>query len=262
MQKSFELKLLGEYFSNYIDRRLWLVVIALLPASFASVFVLGNKALVIQIIAVLLGMLTQSLINILLSVPSYKSIGAAIAASLLSAMLLPVNAPLWLPILSSIVAVALINIFGSNIPFHPSIVSIVFLIISFPLLFNQVTFGTISPFALIIGGLILMIARVIDWRIPLFFLISVYGLIFVLQQNVFQLLNTDLLLAAFFLLPTFNTFPRHIEGKATYAIGAGMLTVLIRSFNPLHAVLYAILFMSFLTPLIERWQKTKTQESS
>ena len=114
--------------------------------------------------------------------------------------------------------------------------------------------GETCAVALIIGGVYLMLRRVISPVVPLTYLSVVALLSLLLGQNViFELLSGGLLLGAFFMATDYTTSPITTKGKFVFAVGCGILTFLIRTFANLpEGVSFSILIMNILVPLIER----------
>lgn len=119
--------------------------------------------------------------------------------------------------------------------------------------------GETCAAALILGGIYLVIRRVISPVIPLTYLgtVAVMSLIFG-QDVLFQLLSGGLLLGAIFMATDYTTSPITTKGKVIFAIGCGVLTFLIRNFASLpEGVSFSILIMNILVPLIERATKPR-----
>ena len=121
--------------------------------------------------------------------------------------------------------------------------------------------GETSAAALIIGGLYLIIRRVINWRIPVFYIgsFTVFAFIFgreaFFSGNVlFEVLVGGLMLGAFFMATDYATSPITPNGKIIMGIGCGFLTVVIRFFGAYpEGVSYAILIMNLFVPLIDKY---------
>jgi len=123
--------------------------------------------------------------------------------------------------------------------------------------------GSTSVIALAVGGLFLIIRRVITWQIPVGFLggLLIFGLIFWLVDpsgqtyaNPFhQLIYGYTLIGAFFLATDQATSPYTGFGALFYGLGIGVLTMIIRYWGAHQdGVLFAILFMNALTPMLDR----------
>ena len=114
--------------------------------------------------------------------------------------------------------------------------------------------GETCALALMIGGVYLMIRRVISPVIPLTYLGTVAVMSLLFGHNVlFELLSGGLMLGAFFMATDYTTSPINTKGKIVFAVGCGVLTFLIRAFANLpEGVSFSILIMNILVPLIER----------
>jgi len=114
--------------------------------------------------------------------------------------------------------------------------------------------GETSVLALLIGGLFLIITRIIDWKIPFSYIGTVALLMFVFGQDVlFHLLTGGLILGAFFMATDYVTSPMTNWGKIIFGMGAGVIVVVIRLWGGYpEGVCYSILIMNALTPLLDR----------
>ncbi len=119
--------------------------------------------------------------------------------------------------------------------------------------------GETSALALLIGGLYLIVKRVISPVIPLTYLGTVFAFSFFLGRDpVFEILAGGLFLGAFFMATDYTTSPIHTKARIIFALGCGIFTVLIRVYGSLpEGVSYAIAIMNILVPLIERAVKIK-----
>jgi electron transport complex protein RnfD len=114
--------------------------------------------------------------------------------------------------------------------------------------------GETSALLLLLGGLYLIITKIIDWRIPVSFLATVLLLSLVFQKDpLFQLLAGGLFLGAFFMATDWVTSPVTPLGRIYFGIGCGTITMLIRTFGGYpEGVCYSILMMNAVTPLLDR----------
>lgn len=125
--------------------------------------------------------------------------------------------------------------------------------------------GETSTFLLLIGGIFLLITKVIDYRIPLSYLSTVFFLSLFYKilspsavSPVFHLLAGGLILGAFFMATDYVTTPITPKGRVIFGIGCGIITMLIRLFGGFpEGVCYSILFMNVMTPFIERYTKPR-----
>jgi len=131
------------------------------------------------------------------------------------------------------------------------------------LLFGKVggCIGETSAVALFIGGVYLLARRVINWRIPVFYIGTfalfafVFGRTGFFSGNVlFEVLNGGLFLGAFFMATDYATSPITPKGKIVMGIGCGILTFLIRFHGGYpEGVSYAIIIMNLFVPLIDKY---------
>lgn len=115
--------------------------------------------------------------------------------------------------------------------------------------------GETCALALILGGLYLIARRVISPIIPLVYIGTVFIMTWLLGQNpLVHILSGGLMLGAIFMATDYTTSPINKAGKIVFAVGCGLLTVLIRVFSSLlpEGVSFAIVIMNILVPLIER----------
>ena len=125
-----------EYSSQTTGKLMFGVVIALLPALLATVWFFGWAAIMVTAISVASCVIFEYLIQkyLLKKEPSISD-GSAIVTGLLFAFCLPVNLPVGLIILGSLVSIGVGKLtFGGlgNNPFNPALVGRVFLFLSFP----------------------------------------------------------------------------------------------------------------------------------
>ncbi len=119
--------------------------------------------------------------------------------------------------------------------------------------------GETSAFLLIIGGLYLMLRRVIKPIIPVAFIGTVAIASLVAGDDLkLALLGGGLMLGAIFMATDYVTTPTTNLGKLIFGIGCGLITFVIRHFGALpEGVSYAILLMNILTPHINRLTLSK-----
>lgn len=117
--------------------------------------------------------------------------------------------------------------------------------------------GEICAIALIIGGIYLIARRVISWHTPVIYVATVFVLSLIIKQDVtmalYQVLGGGLMIGAIFMATDYSTSPTNKLGKSVFALGCGLLTVLIRFLggSP-EGASYAILMMNILSPYIEK----------
>jgi Na+-translocating ferredoxin:NAD+ oxidoreductase subunit D len=122
--------------------------------------------------------------------------------------------------------------------------------------------GETAGLLLLLGGVYLALRRAFDWRIPVGILGTVALFAFVLHQidaarfgsPLFMIGSGGLLLAALFMATDPVTSPMAARGTWIFAVGIGLLVVLIRVWGGLpEGAMYAVLLMNGAVPLIDRW---------
>ena len=119
--------------------------------------------------------------------------------------------------------------------------------------------GETSALALLIGATYLLLRRIIDWRIPTSFILTVFLFSAALGGDpLFAILSGGVMLGAFFMATDYVTSPITPKGKIIFGLGCGAITILIRNFGGYpEGVCYAILLMNCTTSLIERYTQPK-----
>lgn len=126
--------------------------------------------------------------------------------------------------------------------------------------------GETSALAILIGGLFLILIRVVNWEIPLSMIIGMLvfeGILWVIDPTkyanpLFHILSGGFLFGAFFMATDWVTSPLTKKGMWIYGLAISLLVVVIRNFGGLpEGVMYAILLMNAATPLINRYTVPK-----
>lgn len=115
--------------------------------------------------------------------------------------------------------------------------------------------------SLLLGGIYLLVRRVISARIPLAYLGTVAVLAFLFPRGgaarldwmLVQLLSGGLMLGAWFMATDYTTSPVTHGGQIVYGVGCGVLTFLFRYFGSyVEGVSYAILIMNCCVGFFDR----------
>jgi electron transport complex protein RnfD len=133
--------------------------------------------------------------------------------------------------------------------------------------------GEVSKLALLLGGLILIANRYVNWRLPLSYILTALVMVLVLpvksgggwsgvysgswsvigQLTVIHLLSGGLFLGAFFMITDMVTSPTTSRGQVLYGIAAGVLVALIRVYGGYpEGVCYSILLVNAGRLLVEK----------
>ena len=114
--------------------------------------------------------------------------------------------------------------------------------------------GETCVLALLLGFAYLLWRRVISPLIPLLYIGSTALFTWMLGGDaLYSILSGGLMLGAIFMATDYTTSPVTQWGKVIYALGCGILTVLIRMYSSLpEGVSYSILLMNVITPHLEK----------
>ncbi len=127
--------------------------------------------------------------------------------------------------------------------------------------------GQAAPLAVLAGGFLLVVLRVVDWRIPLTYLATIAFLALVLPGSdriaghapwllgnpLLHIVGGGVLITAFFMLTDPVTAPFSQRGRVLFAIVAGTGTMLVRYYTPYpDGAALAVLLANGATPLIDR----------
>lgn len=126
--------------------------------------------------------------------------------------------------------------------------------------------GEMCAIALILGGLFLIIMKIIDWQTPVI-IIATVALVTCIAWLVdpvhyvnplYHILSGGLMLGAFFMATDMVTTPMTTGGKCIFALGVGLITIIIRLWGQYpEGMSFAILIMNAAVPLINKGFKPK-----
>lgn len=129
--------------------------------------------------------------------------------------------------------------------------------------------GEVSAAALLIGATYLACKHIIEWRIPMSYIGTVFVLTYIfgginglfsasILLPFFHIFAGGLILGAFFMATDMVTSPVTKKGRIIFGIGCGILTVVIRLVGGYpEGVSYSILLMNIAVPLIDRYSLPK-----
>ena len=270
------------------------VLIALLPVTIAGVVIFGITSLAVIAVCVGVAVLSEFLFNLIVKKQQTISDLSAAVTGLLLALNLPANVPLWQAAVGSLFAIIIVKCLfggiGRNVV-NPAITARVFMLVAFSSL-TQAAFpldstagatplallaedktavslqdlflgnvggaiGETCSVALLIGGIYLLVRKVITWHIPVAFIGTTFIFSLALHEFDFMfalslVLSGGLLIGAIFMATDYVTSPTTPLGKLIFGIGAGLITVLIREWGIYpEGVSFAILIMNILNPYID-----------
>ena len=117
--------------------------------------------------------------------------------------------------------------------------------------------GETCAIALLLGFAYLLFRKIISWHIPVVYVATVFVISLIIRQDLtaalYEVLGGGLLIGAIFMATDYVTSPNGRVGKIIFALGCGLITVLIRFWGSYpEGVSFAILFMNILSPYIEK----------
>lgn len=267
------------------------VIISLLPAAVFGCILFGLKAVLVLAVCVATAVLAEFLWCLVLKKPNTIGDLSAVVTGLLLGMNLSSEMPLWVAAIGSFAAIIVVKQFfggiGCNFA-NPAIAARIILLVSFPGMMTKFTepiadtvssatplaaqegvyslrqlffgmhsgcIGETSAFLLLVGGVYLVIRRVISPTTPLCFIGTVALLALISGQNpLYAILSGGVMLGAIFMATDYTTTPISEWGKLIFGVGCGLITFIIRKFGSLpEGVSYSILIMNILTPHINRF---------
>lgn len=287
------------FFSKTTTQRIMLdVIIALFPAVIASVINFGLRSLLVIGVCVAVCVLSEWTFEKICKKESTISDLSAVVTGILLAFNLPVSIPLWQAVVGCLVAIViakqLFGGIGQNFA-NPAIAARIVMLTAFsgsmttwtfpdavtgatPLaLISKGELGSLPSYidmflgrhggclgetcilALLLGGIYLLIRRVISWHTPVAFIGTVAVMSLLCGYDVlYQLMGGGLVLGAFFMATDYATTPATKWGKIIFGVGCGLITVLIRFWgNFPEGVSFSILLMNILTPYISKLTRQK-----
>lgn len=120
--------------------------------------------------------------------------------------------------------------------------------------------GEVSAIAIALGGVYLLVRKVISWHIPVSFLatVAVYAVISGRAPAHVEILTGGVMIGAVFMATDYVTSPTTAAGKMIFGFGCGLICMLIRQFGGYpEGCSFAILIMNSVCPLINRWTQPK-----
>ena len=284
------------------------VIIALLPAGFAAVYIFGLRALAVILVSVLSCVLAEWLSRKAMKKEDTITDLSAVVTGLLLAYNLPSTIPFWIIIVGAVVAIVVIKQMfggiGQNF-INPALGARVILMSAFPSRMSAGAFadtnrvgwavdtvtgatpmglvgldgveagaptlmqmflgttsgciGEVSCLALLIGGLYLIVRRVISPIIPVTYIgtVAIFCLFahhFDMQAVAYEILGGGLFIGAFFMATDYTTSPITKNGKIIAGIFCGVVTCIIRLWGSLpEGVSFSIILMNVFVPYFEDW---------
>lgn len=274
------------------------VAIALIPTLAFGVYRFGIGALKTIALCVAVCIACEAIFEIIIKKPVTVYDNSAMVTGLILALNLPPTAPWWMPVIGGAFAIIVVKMLfggiGQNF-MNPALAARCFLLISFTQRMTDFTvdgvsgatplallkagektdlltlflgyhggcIGEVSSLAILIGGLYLIVKKIISVRIPAVYIGST--VIFVFMINLISggdispvyllshVLSGGLLAGAFFMATDYVTSPITAKGQIVFGVILGLLTALFRCVgSSAEGVSYAIIIGNLLVPIIEK----------
>lgn len=274
------------------------VVLALVPAGIAATIIFGWRALLVIGVCVAVCVFSEWGFEKICKKENTISDLSAMVTGMLLAYNLPVSIPLWQAALGSVIAIVVVKqLFGGigqNFA-NPAITARIIMMTAFSGTMTTWVFpdavstatplamiskgnldglpsylqmflgyrggclGETCTLALLLGGVYLLVKRVISWHTPVAFIGTVAVMSLVCGKDVlYQLMAGGLMIGALFMATDYSSTPPTKWGKVIFGIGCGLITVLIRFWgNFPEGVSFSILIMNILTPYITKLTRSK-----
>ena len=269
------------------------VCIALVPTLIASVFIFGINSLILTAVTVAACVFFEWAYCKLMGREIPVADFSAVVTGMLLAFNLPATLPWWMAIVGAFIAIVIVKQLFGGLGYNfanPAIVARIALAIGFasrmanypkpangidalasatPLAVSgqlgagqYVTLllgnhggvlGETCAITILLGGIYLIVTKVISPMIPVTYLATVAVLSLLAGKDpIVQLLSGGLMLGAFFMATDYVTSPTTDKGKLIFGIGLGFITMMIRKFGTMNeGVSFAILLMNLLVPYID-----------
>lgn len=121
--------------------------------------------------------------------------------------------------------------------------------------------GEACKLALLLGGVYLILRGIVDWKIPVTFIATVFVCYLVkdgAEMALYQILSGGLFLGAFFMATDYATSPVTNVGRVIMGVGCGLFLFVIRAYASYpEGCSFAILLMNVATPLIDKYTMPK-----
>ncbi len=280
-----------------IKRYMAIVIVALLPSTVAAIVYFGWYPLAMIITSYVCGGIVEVAFAVIRKKEIEEGF---LVTGLIFPLVLPPTTPLWIVAVGVAFGVffgkEVFGGTGKNV-FNPALVGRLFVTIAFPQMLSASwrapftdaitsatplnlfraglplpplgdfllgltpgSMGELFRIGVIAGGLLLIVTRVANWRLPLAYLATVAAFSALgnalapgtIAPPQIQLLTGGLLFGAFFMATDPVTSPATVSGKFIGGILLGILTVLIRGLSGYsEGVMFSIILMNTFAPLID-----------
>lgn len=277
------------------------VIIALVPAGAFGAYFFGWRALLVIAVSVASAVFWEWLYARMAKKPCTVGDLSAVVTGLLLAYNLPVTVPVWMPAVGTLLAIVLVKMIfgglGANFV-NPALTARAILMVSWVNFMSGGAYetavrgldavstatplaapesyslwqlfvgqcpgciGEVGRAAILVGGVYLIVRRVISWRIPVLMLGTLFVCTWLAEgapaAGLRAILSGGAFLGAFFMATDYATSPVTPAGKLVMGVGCGLIAFVIRRFSSMpEGVSYAILIMNLTVPLLDRYLKPR-----
>ena len=205
------------------------VAIAMLPAAAFGVYNFGFYALLVILATVAACIASEYVYEKLMHRPITIMDGSALVTGMILALNMPPEIPVWIPMLGGVFAIIVVK-----------------------------QLYEVSVIALLIGGIYLIVKKVISWKIPVTYILTLAVFVFIfggfdLNYVICQVCGGGLIFGAFFMATDYVTSPITPKGQIVFGVILGLLTGIFRLWGASpEGVSYAIILSNLFVPMIER----------
>lgn len=272
---------------NTTQRLMLNVVISLLPCAAAGIYYFGLRAAIVLAVSVVSAVLAELVWQKLAHQTVRINDFSAVVTGLLLGLCITPSAPWWMVMIGAFFAIIVVKqLFGGigDNFLNPALTARAVLLASWPALmtthctsFDAVTsatplmtgeastmqlllgdvpgaIGETCKVAILLGFVYLLVTQTIRWEIPVFTVAAAALLSWALGLDpLTTVLSGGLLFGAVYMATDYVTSPLNRWAQIVYAIGIGVIVVIIRKFGAYpEGVTYAILLMNIAAPLLDR----------
>ena len=247
------------------------VIIALLPCTIFAFINVGIKAVMIVCLSLISAVLSETIFNIIINKKNTIGDLSAVVTGLILALTLPQDVEWFMPIIGAIFAIVVAKMPNAMNTFTYDGVTqatplalarngeVVDLTKDF-LGFIPGAIGELSVVAILIGGIYLLIKRIIDFRIPVVYMLTMIVFIIIFSGRgsdfnfiITQAISGGAMFAAFFMATDYVSSPTTKLGKVIFAVFLGIMNGIFRLFSNLtEGCQFSIMLANLLVPFINK----------
>lgn len=251
---------------------IWYKIFALMPLVLVSIYFFGLPVLSHIIAGIAAAVALEAAIQKAFGHKISVKDGDVVLIGMMMALVIPAEAPWWLPILGVAFAVGFgKHIFGGigSYSFNPVLAAWVFLTLAYSSYMTPISVPQIgalsdllletgagypagvSPLLVLIPGIYLLLRKYVEWRVPLSFFVTVLALAY-LSGHLPYALTGVLIFGGLFIVTDTTTSPVTKNGRIIYGLVAGVLVFIYGFFSDYVAgTFYGLLLANAFSAFIE-----------